>query len=220
MAAIDKAINSYLKKMHSVSGTSKGVYGEQAAFKICEQLYQKYGGILYHSFVYPTSQEKDGNIKIDAQGSLFLERLGPTTEIDILLVTMNRVFIIEVKAYKAKEITLLPNKITGCFYTEKSPIHQNEMHARHLYEAIYKTLPDGKSEYIVPICVIVDKCKLVDKRPAWQMEYIYKATLDTLPILLEQKNTPLEKIIDLRAMSKTLTDVAIKYEKKLPLRYV
>lgn len=219
MSSLDKAINTCLQKMHKAGGTDKGVYGEQAVFKICESMYQKEGGILYHSFSFKTDKSKAGNIKVSPQGNLMLETLGASTEIDILYVTKYRVFPIEVKAYKAKEIVLTDDRISGCYMTNKSPIHQNEMHARHLYPSIFRSLPAGCSDYILPIVVFVDECKLIDKRSDWQKSYIYKSTLRTFKDVLTALNVPGEKALDLINIDKCLTEASIKYTAKLPLKF-
>lgn len=219
MSSLDRAINVCLQKMHSASGTDKGVYGEQAVFKICESLYQQNGGILYHSYSFKTDKDKAGNIKIGPQGNLMLETLSSTTEIDILYVTRYRVFPIEVKAYKAKEITLTDGRISGCFMTNKSPIHQNEMHARHLYTRIFRCLPGGCSDYILPVVVFVDECKLIDKRSGWQKSYIYKATLHNFEDVITTLNVPGEKVLDLINIDKCLTEALVKYSVRLPLKF-
>ena len=206
MSSLDRAINVCLQKMHSASGTDKGVYGEQAVFKICESLYQQNGGILYHSYSFKTDKDKAGNIKVGPQGNLMLETLSSTTEIDILYVTRYRVFPIEVKAYKAKEITLTDDRIAGCFMTNKSPIHQNE-------------LPGGCSDYILPVVVFVDECKLIDKRSDWQKSYIYKATLHNFKDVITTLNVPGEKVLDLINIDKCLTEVLVKYSVRLPLKF-
>ena len=218
MSRFTRAVDATIDKMHKTGGTGKGVYGEQAVLRICELLYQQQGGIVYHSFVYPCDPTKAGNIKVNQFGNLVVEPNAKSTEIDVLYVTQNRVFPIEIKAYKAKEITLTADRIYGCYKTDKSPIHQNEMHARHLYHAIYKSLPDGKSSYIRPIVVFVDKCKIIDQRPDWQLQYIYKATLDTLPTLLQALDKPGDALIDLVTMENTLKNICISYEVNLPLR--
>lgn len=217
MSRVDKAVNACLSKMHSAKGVDKGVYGEQAVFKICEEIYQKCGGLLCHSYSYKVDQTKAGNIKVNEFGKLMLENLGSSTEIDVLLVTPYKVFPIEVKAYKAKEIVLTDDRISGCYKVDKSPIHQNEMHARHLYSGIYKCLPDGATKYIVPICVFVDECRLIDKRSTWQKSYIYKATLSNLHEVIMQLNVADEFKLDLGAVSKALTELEVSTEKKLPL---
>lgn len=218
MASFDKSINQCLDQMYKVGGTGKGTYGEQAVLRICESFYQRNGGILYHSYTYKTDSTKAGNIKMNQFGELVLEVLGPITEIDVLYVTQNRVFPIEVKAYKANEITLDDRGIYGCYKVDKSPIHQNEMHARHLYHSIFRALPDGDSSYIIPICVFVDRCKIIDNRSGWQRKYIIKATLDTLPKVLEALDVPGEKLIDLSVMNNVLNETCTKYERRLPLR--
>lgn len=217
MPSLDKAVNACLNKMHNAKGVDKGVYGEQAAFKICESIYQKYGGLLYHSYSFKVDPAKAGNIKVNEFGKLIIENLGSSTEIDVLLITPYKIFPIEVKAYKAKEIILTDDRISGCYKVDKSPIHQNEMHARHLYSRLFKCLPNGASKYIVPVCVFVDECKILDKRSDWQKSYIYKATLSNLFEVLTSLNTLEEFRLDLSAITKTLTELEVSTEKKLPL---
>lgn len=206
--------------MVEVGGTAKGSFGEQAVFRICEEIYQLNGGILYHSYTYKTDPDKKGNIKRNDRGVLFVENLSSTTEIDVLLVTKNKVFPIEVKAYKAKEIVLTDDGISGCYKTDKSPIHQNEMHCRHLYPAIFRALPDGDTRYIEPIVVFVDKCKIIDKRSDEQKRYIKVAILDTLRKTIEEKDKHLEYTIDLNIMAKCLNEACTSYERLLPYRSV
>ena len=218
MSRFTRAVDATIGKMHDTGGTGKGVYGEQAVLRMCEILYQKNGGILYHSFVYPCDSTKPGNIKVNQFGKLVVEPVVKNTEIDVLYVTPNRIFPIEVKAYNSKEIILTDDRITGCYKTDKSPIHQNEMHARHLYSAIYKNLPEGKSSYIIPIVVFVDKCKVIDKRSDWQLCYIYTATLDSLPDLLRDLDKPSDYLLDLVSIEQTLKNICVSYEVNLPLR--
>ena len=95
------------------------------------------------------------------------------------------------------------------------------MHARHLLSGIFEALPDGDENYIVPIVVFVDRCKLVDKRSKWQREYIHKATLNKFADVLSANNTPLNgKFINLRLMEDKLKTIEVSVEKELPPRYV
>lgn len=199
----------------------KGVLGEQAVFRICEEVYRKYGGILYHSFTYKVDPEKAGNIKRREDGKLYVENLGSSTEIDILLVTPYRIFSIEVKTYSAdtKEgIVLTDAGISGCFKTDKSPVHQNEMHCRHLYSHVYRCIPDGDTGYIVPIVCFVDKCGLKDSRSSWQKEYVQVTTLNGLHERIMAGNRPCGYRIDLGAVDRALTECCVGYERLLPLR--
>ena len=216
----NRQINGILGKMKTGDFKNKGDMGEMAVFTICEKLYQKHGGILYHSYAYKVDKNLPGNIKRDSEG-LRLERLGEFTEIDVLYISPFRVIPIEVKSYKAQKITLTDKGIDGCFKTEKSPVHQNEMHARHLLSGIFEALPDGDEEYIKPIVVFVDECKVSDKRSKWQKEYIRPAVLDNLVDVINLVNTPYNgKIINLRLMEDRLNQIEVSCSKKLAPRYV
>lgn len=46
MPGLDNSVNKVLSQMRKQSQTGKGSYGEMAVFKICEQYYQRDGGIL------------------------------------------------------------------------------------------------------------------------------------------------------------------------------
>lgn len=220
-ATFTNQMNSILKGMRTGDVKTKGNKGEEAVFKLCEQIYQRHGGILYHSYEYKVDEKLPGNIK-RKNGSLYVERLGTSTEIDILYVSPYRVFPIEVKSYSAKNsaITLTDDAISGCKVTEKSPIHQNEMHCRHLYSSIFRALPDGDPNYIVPIVVFVDRCKLVDKRSDWQKRYILPSILNNIKAVMIHNNVAGKYSINLNIMEDCLKEAEISSEKHLPVRYV
>jgi hypothetical protein len=219
MSELDSSVNGLLNKMRSSTQTGKGTFGEQAVFKICEQFYQREGGILIHSYSYKTDKSQAGNIKKGENGQLYVENLGDLTEIDVLYVSKYRVFPIEVKAYKAKEIRLDDEGIYGCYKTDKSPVHQNEMHCRHLYPFIYRALPDGDTRYIIPLVCMVDKCNIIDDRKPWQKEYIKLCVLNNLEATIAQYNTPLDYKLNLQLMDNILREALIKQEKYLPPRF-
>lgn len=219
MSSLNNSVDDLLGRMRTSSQTGKGTFGEQAVFKICEQFYQKEGGILIHSYSYKVDKDQKGNIKKGDNGQLYVENLGDLTEIDVLYVSKFRVFPIEVKAYKAKEITLDDAGIYGCYKTDKSPVHQNEMHCRHLYPHIFRALPDGCTDYIVPIVCMVDKCSIVDKRSDWQKDYIKLCVLNTLEDTIRKYNTPLQCRLNLQLMDSILKEAMIKHEKYLPPRF-
>ena len=160
-----------------------------------------------------------GNIKKGDNGQLYLEPLGNLTEIDILYVSPYRVFPIEVKAYKAKEITFEDDGIYGCHTTNKSPVHQNEMHCRHMYPFIFRALPNGDTRYIVPTVCMVDECTITDNRSDWQKDYIYICVLNTLEQFIAQHNTPLEYRLNIQLVDNILRENMIKHERYLPPRY-
>ena len=215
---LNNRIDSALSNMHKNTGTDKGSHGELAVFGVCEQFYQSCGGILIHSFSYLVDKEQKGNIKKGENGALYVENLGDTTEIDILYVSPYKVFPIEVKAYKAKEIRLTDEGIYGCRKTDKSPVHQNEMHMRHLYSYLYRALPDGCTDFVHPIVCFVDKCTVVDERSDMQKEYITVCTLNDLSRVISTFNQPLDCKLDLSQVDRVLRECMVKYEKYLPVR--
>lgn len=218
MASLDNSVNGLLGRMRTSTQTGKGTFGEQAVFQICEQFYQRDGGILVHSYSYKVDKSQAGNIKRGDNGQLYIENLGDITEIDVLYVSKFRVFPIEVKAYRSKEIRLDDAGIYGCYKTDKSPVHQNEMHCRHLYPHIFRALPEGSTEYIVPLVCMVDKAKIVDERSDWQKDYIKLCILNNLEQTICQNNTPLEYQINLKLMDQILKEAMTKHEKYLPPR--
>lgn len=212
-------VNQCLSEMKQHSSTDKGSFGEKAVLSICEEFYQTQGGILIHSYSYKTDEMQEGNIKKDEQGKLYIENLGGFTEIDVLYVSPYRIFPIEVKAYKAKKIVLTDDSIAGCYKTDKSPVHQNEMHCRHLYADIFRVIPDGITDYIVPIVCFVDKCEIEDNRSDWQRQYIYVSILDTLKDVISYFNTPLSYRLNLSEIDNALKQAMVSNEKYLPVRY-
>lgn len=216
--SLSNTVNSILNKMHQQKvPTEKGAYGEKAVFSICEDLYQRRGGILIHSYMYKVEQGLAGNIKKDGN-SFYVENLGSTTEIDILLVTPYKIYIIEVKAYKARQITLTNEKIAGCAADSKSPVHQNEMHARHLYPKIFTALPEGQCyEYIVPIVVFTDETKIVDSRTSDQRDYVHVTILNQIRQLLEEHDKPHNgTLLDVPSIEIKLRSAMTSNEKFLP----
>ena len=211
-------VDNILADMHNQESTDKGSFGEKAVLKICESLYQMQGGILYHSFTYSVDKDLPGNIKKDDDGSFYLENLSNSTEIDVLFVTPFRIFPIEVKAYRANKITLTDDSIKGCYVTNKSPVHQNEMHCRHLYSGIFMTIPEGNPDYIVPIVCMVDKAEIIDSRSDWQKDYIHLCTLNTLKHTLIQYNKPLDYKLNLVDIDNRLKEIKFSHEKYFPVR--
>ena len=216
-ANIENEVNALLAQMHTEDARGKGVTGEIAVTKICEEIYQQQGGILYHSYEYRVDKTLPGNIKREG-GELYIENLGDVTEIDILFVTPYKVFPIEVKSYLANTITLTDQGISGCNATHKSPVHQNEMHCRHLYSFIYTTLPDGQTSYIVPIVCFVDKAKIIDKRSDWQKEYIKVCILNNLKDTINKFNRPGQYRLNLTAIDKMLKEIGVSWDKYYPVR--
>ena len=212
-------INKWMKEYEKVgSATEKGDIAENMVYRICEEFYKKQGGILMHSYSHKVDKNLKGNIKRKGD-VLYIENLGSFTEIDVLLVTPYRIFPIEVKAYSSKKIVLTDKMIQGVFADEKSPVHQNEMHCRHLYSWLYKCIPEGKTEYIKPLVVFADRCVLDDQRSDWQKEYIPVCLLNDLEATILRLNKPGKYRLDLTAVNQALRDCAMGEVKKMsPLK--
>lgn len=216
-------INSIYKEIEKCKDDykKKGDLGEQAVFRVCEEFYMREGGLLYHSFQYKVDPNLRGNIKRSEQGNLFLENLGSFTEIDVLLVTPLTVIPIEVKTYSVVSkagITLKDDGIYGCRETNKSPVHQNNMHCRHLYSHIFKNLPEGETKYIKPIVVFVDRCTIDDQRSDWQKELIPVTSLNGLYSAIKKADKRQEYRLDLENLAVTLNECCTGYTKLLPLK--
>lgn len=218
---LDKEVNKMLKLMHQEQSTAKGSFGEKSVLKVCEGFYASMGGILIHSYMYQPDNDLPGNIHYhDDTGGFTKDRLPSSgTEIDVLYVSPYRIFPIEVKAYKAKKITLTDDRILGCYKTDKSPVHQNEMHCRHLYSQILEAVPNGDTKYIVPIVCFTDEAEIYDERSEWQQDYIKLSILDTLASVIAENNTPLEKRLNLEMIDRRLKSIMVGSEMWLPVRH-
>lgn len=209
-------IEQNLKEMHSKKGTDKGTPGEDTVFYAVEELYLKMGGLLYHSLNIPVDPDLPGNIKND-NGQLHTVGLSSSgTECDVVYVTNHRIFLLEVKAYASNKITLTTDAITGVRVTNKSPLHQNEMHCRHFYSIFIEAIPNGREEYIVPITVFVDKCTIEDKRETEDKQINHIAVLNNIKKQILRLNTPVEEgiMLDLEGVARIVEDNA-SYKKCL-----
>lgn len=187
----------------------KGELGENIVFNQCFKAIMK-GGLLYHSLEIPMDSNLPGNIKKEF-GSNHITPVAPNTEIDVLLVTLYNVFVIEVKTYRANSITLTTSGMSGAANNEKSPIHQNEMHCRHIYPLIYQALPNGDITYIKPLVVFADKCTIKDNRSQYEKNYIPIANLNTLANTIKSLDVKNQFRLDLQNIKNILSK--FKYKK-------
>lgn len=220
-----KDINKILASMRQ-SGKlqdwkGKGDAGEDAVLNICLERQRRMGGLLYQSFEYPYQSDRSGktytgNIKFE--NNQYLEYTESNRqlydEIDILFVTDYRIFAIEVKSYHA-DIRIYDHWFDkNKDPVDKSPITQAEKHARHLYHAIHDVLPDGKPQYIVPICCFVDRCKIKDERSDTMRYYVPISILNNFKQRLMEYNTPLEYNLDLSSVKNKLSEIKTSVRKE------
>lgn len=217
------SINDVLKNMRSAGKVQdmkeKGDLGEEAVLAICNERKQKTGnGLLYQSYMYPYQTNRSGvcytgNIKYENEQFVEYTNDSINDEIDVLYITPYRIFVIEVKSYKARSLDVYEHWFNrNSTPVDKSPIAQAEKHARHLYHAIYDVLPDGNPKYIVPMVCFVDKCRVRDDRSEHFRDYVPVCILNNLLKTLNKYNTPLEYNLDLTHLERKLqtTKVSIK----------
>ena len=210
-------INSILGKMREAGKLnewkSKGDAGEEAVLQICLELQQKIGGMIYHSYQYPYQTDSSGRVytgNIKLEHGKYVEysdsERALIDEIDVLYVTDYRILPIEVKAYHAK-IDVYDHwvKKNGT-EVDKSPILQTEKHARHLYHALHPVLPDGNTNYIVPLCCFVDRCTVNDTRSPEFERYIEVCILNNLKSTIMSLNTPLQYNLNLEEIKRKLNE--------------
>lgn len=210
-------IDSILKDMRKAGKVSdwkfKGDAGEKAVLQICLELQRRIGGLVYHSYTYPYQTDSAGRVytgNIKLENGKFIEITETARqlqdEIDVLYITDYRIFVIEVKAYHAK-IDIYDHwmKKNGT-EVDKSSILQTEKHSRHLYHAIHTVIPDGKANYIVPLCCFVDRCTVRDDRSSEFERYISVCILNNLKSTIMSLNTPLEYNLDLEEIKRKLNE--------------
>ena len=220
------SINDVLRDMRN-AGTlqdmrQKGDLGEEAVLAICYDRKEKAGaGLLYQSFMYPYQTDRSGkcyvgNIKYEDGQFKEYTRETINDEIDVLYITPYRVFVIEVKSYKARSLDVYEHWFNrGSTPVDKSPIMQAEKHARHLYHAIYDVLPEGDPRYIQPLVCFVDKCRVRDDRSQHFIDYVPVCILNNLLSTINKYNTPLEYNLALDQIEAKLNNVKVSIKRAL-----
>jgi len=201
--AIDKLLSDMTKLRGRVAGSGKGEIGEAAAFQILTLYKNRIGRrcVIIQSYAYPYASNIEGNIKLTTEGGFIHEpgKAGTDDEIDIVMITDHRIFLIEVKAYsgqiKVNDIwTHHANQ-----WDEKSPICQAEKHGRHFYHSFFDVLPDGRHEYIKLVTVFTGLCVVEDMRTK-NKEYIPIAIANDVNKIISMYDVPGEYSIDVDAV--------------------
>ena len=216
------SINETLRKMREAGKIQdykvKGTLGEDAVFDICSARNEDF--FLYHSVLYPYQSTRAGKIytgNIKYEDGQFKEYTDKSIddEIDVLYITKFRIFVIEVKAYHARNIDIYDHWVNkNGSPMEKSPVTQAEKHARHLYHVLYDVIPDGNPDYIIPMCCFVDNCTLRDDRSEYFINYIPCCVLNNLNEIISYYNIPMEYNINLEEVNRKLKNVAVSIKKQ------
>lgn len=219
-------INDVLRNMREAGKVQdmreKGNLGEEAVLAICLGRKERAGaGLLYQSFMYPYQTSRSGkcytgNIKYENGNFVEYTSDSINDEIDVLYITPYRIFVIEVKSYKARNLDVYEHWFNrGSTPVDKSPIMQAEKHARHFYHAIYDVLPDGNPAYIQPMVCFVDKCKVRDDRSQHFVDYVPVCILNNLLITINKYNTPLEYNLVLDQIENKLNNIKVSVKRTL-----
>ena len=187
----------------------KGEQGEQVVFQALTKFIDPVG-FIFHSYEYKMVEGLPGNIKKLDDGSLQVQGIAEKTELDILLCTSNFLYPIEVKTYSGNvRVTGKELIRPGNAYSDKSPVHQNEMHCRHLYNQIYYMIPDGKPNYIKPLVIFADKnCCITDERDVKEVKYIPVATItNAIKLIAGYERNPNPKTLNVQEMYKELKKI-------------
>lgn len=209
-------INGVLESMHENRAVykKKGDLGEEAVRRLLVDYKGKRGGVIFLSYTYPYqsdfhSKPYPGNLiwqpdqkkfrSVDSVANRVIK-----DEIDLLYVTSNRIFAIEVKARSGKWDIYDHWCKQSSNIQDKSPIAQTEKHARHLYHLLHEVIPDGNPDYIVPLTVFVDEAVIKDTRSEEMKEYIPVCILNNFIDTLMKYDKPKNYTIDLNKVRKTL----------------
>lgn len=208
------AINKHLKVLDRMKGTDKGEVGEDIIFLILQNIQKKINMDLYHSYIYPYIPSIPGNIVKENGNYIEITKDGLQDEIDIVVVTEFRIFLVEVKAYRANDIKFTEDWTYHLGKADhKSVLSQSEKHARHFYHTFWEYLPDGDENYIVPLVVLVDKCKFKDTRTKEDQDYLPACLRNELVEYFLKLNTPLKYRLNVNEIERAMEEKKISYKK-------
>ena len=218
---LQKAVDSHMSEMIEQGKLgdykAKGAAGEAAVMDIMHDYRNRRGGLLYQGFMYPYATNRAGKLYL---GNIFwneeTQEYSDVTrqvndEIDVLYISNNRIFCIEVKSYHIRKAVLT----NEWMYREgrkvdKAPTAQAEKHARHLYHQLYEVLPDGDPRYIIPIVCFVDRVEreFDDQRDIEHQLYMPVCPIDQLQAtILECDVCDTGYNLDLDAIEKKLKSI-------------
>lgn len=198
----------------SLSPQDRGEIGEKAVTRLGVYWASNYKDHLWQSsYIFP-----QGIISPTTNS----EEAEPVTEIDLLIVTPYRIFVIEIKTvygrlkiYENSEMEITTDGNFTEEFESKNYFQQNEMHARHLYYHLHQALPDGSHKYLVPLVVVAGKMSYIDSRPDELQEQYPITTASNLYSELERLNTPLDNLLDLNKIKGILSRIRVKDKQRL-----
>lgn len=215
-------INGILAEMSSIrtgpgveteQSRKKGVLGEKAAAAALRRYIAVNGGRLFHSVTFAYAKknlgtEYPGNLNYK-DGKLFETGSGGINddEVDLMLITPRRIFLVECKAYRQTVGELRTTdywSFRGGEPMTKCVLCQAEKHARHFYHQFYNLLPEGNPKYIIPVLAWVDSAKFADERSVADFPV---TSLNGLGRTISLLDKPLDYLIDIQGFVTALSAV-------------
>ncbi|MER2114152.1 MAG: nuclease-related domain-containing protein [Solibacillus isronensis] len=198
----------------SLSPQDRGEIGERAVTRLGVYWASQYKDHIWQSsYMYPQGPVHQTQNSMEAE---------PVTEIDLLIITPYRVFVIEIKTVygimKIDENSQIEISKTGEFtgdFEKKNYFQQNEMHARHLYYHLAPVLPDGKPEYIIPLVVVAGNMRFEDHRPEHLIKAYPIVTATNLYQTLTELNQPLEYLLNINKIKTILVEKRVLDKQRL-----
>lgn len=209
-------VYSILKKMHSVhDAKEKGNLGEEACIAALKPYAESNSGIIIQSLQYPCATnsqgiEYGGNLKL-VDGSLFVEPHGNIDEIDIVLITDRRIFLVEVKSYGNAKLLITDD----WFFRNGSPCekdlaNQTEKHCRHFYHTFYEYIPDGNPHYVVPVLCSVDKSTVTNQ----SQDKIAISVLNNICKVIGQLDRTSKYSVDVKALMQAIKEKSTSFQER------
>lgn len=229
-------INIHLAKMRKYAKINefknKGNEDELALLALLKSMQNSINMSIFHSYSYPIPIDKTGN---EYPGNIFLNcdsnplpndykmldnnkcwiRLNNNSkdEIDLLVITEFKIFVIEVKAKSGKNWIFNNYWDYRANIPEEKPVTcQSEKHARYMYHHLIEFIPEGNPEYIQPMIVYVDEACIKDKRSKDMKRYLPLTILNLFESQFKKLNKPLKFKIDMKAINLFLKKTAYSIE--------
>lgn len=208
-------VNKAFKLMHKnrQDNQKKGEAGEEISLALAQKYIRgRNDCTILHSYKYPYYVDEfeevlTGNIKYEDGKYKTLQKESYNDEIDLVIITSYRIFVVEVKARVGKWLIYDHWAKQNSKVIDKSPITQAEKHARHLYATIHEYLPDGDPRYIIPVVVYVDKSEIKDTRSKEFKNYVTVCTANNFIKKLRLLENPLKYNIDTKELIDFMKEV-------------